>query len=66
MNLSQIIDAMEIRAARSEDWGAIWPFFRQIVAAGETHAYDREMSEAAGRRTWMCPPPPVGRLARTC
>ena len=46
-----------IREARAEDWDAIWPFFRQIVGAGETYAYDRDMSEAEGRRMWMVGPP---------
>jgi len=46
-----------IREARPEDWEAIWPFFRRIVAAGETYAYDRDMSEAEGRRMWMIGPP---------
>ncbi|HKO26814.1 MAG TPA: GNAT family N-acetyltransferase [Solirubrobacteraceae bacterium] len=46
-----------IREARPEDWEAIWPFFRRIVTAGETYAYDREMSEAEGRRMWMIGPP---------
>jgi GNAT superfamily N-acetyltransferase len=46
-----------IRDARPEDWDAIWPFFSQIVAAGETYAYDREMDEAEGRRIWMVGPP---------
>ena len=50
-----------IRDARPEDWDAIWPFFRQIVAAGETYAYDRDMDEAEGRRMWMVGPP--GRTA---
>jgi L-amino acid N-acyltransferase YncA len=48
---------VKIRAARPEDWDAIWPFFRRIVAAGETYAYDRNMSEPEGRRIWMVPPP---------
>jgi L-amino acid N-acyltransferase YncA len=48
---------LTIREARPEDWEAIWPFFRRIVAAGETYAYDREMSEAEGRRMWMIGPP---------
>src|SRR6185437_15639062 len=39
---------LTIREARPEDWEAIWPFFCRIVAAGETYAYDREMSEAEG------------------
>lgn len=48
---------MEIRPAHEEDWPAIWPFFHQIVAAGETYAYDRDMSEAQARGTWMVAPP---------
>jgi L-amino acid N-acyltransferase YncA len=48
---------MEIRDARPEDWDAIWPFFEQIVRAGDTYAYDRDMSTDQGRRTWMVAPP---------
>lgn len=48
---------MLIRDATPEDWDAIWPFFHQIVAAGETYAYDRDMDEAEGRRMWMIGPP---------
>jgi GNAT superfamily N-acetyltransferase len=48
---------LTIREARPEDWEAIWPFFHRIVAAGETYAYDRGMSEAEGRRMWMVGPP---------
>ena len=44
---------MTIRDARPEDWEAIWPFFRRIVAAGETYAYERDMSEPESRRMWM-------------
>jgi GNAT superfamily N-acetyltransferase len=46
-----------IRDARPEDWDAIWPFFREIVAAGETYAYDREMDYSEARRVWMVPAP---------
>jgi L-amino acid N-acyltransferase YncA len=46
-----------IRDATLEDWDAIWPFFHQIVAAGETYAYERDMDEAEGRRMWMIGPP---------
>jgi GNAT superfamily N-acetyltransferase len=46
-----------VREARPEDWEAIWPFFHQIVAAGETYAYDRDMDRAEGRRMWMVGPP---------
>jgi L-amino acid N-acyltransferase YncA len=46
-----------IREARPEDWGAIWPFFRQIVTARETYAYDPDISEPEARRMWMVTPP---------
>jgi GNAT superfamily N-acetyltransferase len=46
-----------IRTAVDEDWVAIWPFFRQIMAAADTYCYDPAMSEAAGRATWMQTPP---------
>jgi GNAT superfamily N-acetyltransferase len=46
-----------IREAHTDDWTAIWPFFHQIVAAGETYGYDRDMSEAEAERMWMVGPP---------
>jgi L-amino acid N-acyltransferase YncA len=46
-----------IRDARPEDWDAIWPFFHEIVAAGETYAYDPETDYEAGRDLWMIDPP---------
>lgn len=48
---------MEIRTATLADWPAIWPFFRRIVAAGETYTYDRDMSEERGRALWFTEPP---------
>lgn len=48
---------MTIRDARPEDWETIWPFFRRIVAAGETYAYDRDMIKAEAERIWMVSPP---------
>jgi len=49
--------SVTIRDATPEDWDAIWPFFREIVTARETYAYDPNMDEAEGRRTWMTAPP---------
>jgi L-amino acid N-acyltransferase YncA len=46
-----------IRDARAGDWRSIWPFFHQIVAAGETYAYDPEMTETEAERLWMVGPP---------
>ena len=48
---------MVIRDAGPEDWDAIWPFFREIVAAGETYAYDRDMDHSEARRVWMVTAP---------
>src|SRR4051794_34496817 len=49
--------AMEIREAQPADWDAIWPFFAEIVRAGETYAYDPAMSEQEARALWMVGPP---------
>jgi GNAT superfamily N-acetyltransferase len=46
-----------IRDATPQDWPAIWPFLREIVAAGETYAYDRDMTEEQARAIWLLPPP---------
>ncbi|MGH3438325.1 MAG: GNAT family N-acetyltransferase [Sciscionella sp.] len=44
---------MLIRQATTDDWAAIWPFLRRIVAAGETFCWDRDPSEADARAQWM-------------
>jgi L-amino acid N-acyltransferase YncA len=48
---------VEIRDATADDWPAIWPFFHEIVAAGETYVYDREMTETQARELWLPAPP---------
>ncbi|WP_395370743.1 GNAT family N-acetyltransferase [Streptomyces tubercidicus] len=48
---------MLIREATAADWPAIWPFFRAIVAAGETYTYPRDLDEAAAREMWLLTPP---------
>lgn len=48
---------MEIRDATPADWPAIWPFFEEIVRAGETYAYDTDLDSAAGRDLWLDRPP---------
>jgi L-amino acid N-acyltransferase YncA len=48
---------MEIREAAAADWESIWPFFREIVVAGETYAYDPEIAEDDARKLWMVGPP---------
>ncbi len=46
-----------IREATADDWPAIWPFLHEIVAAGETYPYDRDLTEEQSREIWMIPPP---------
>ncbi|MCU1446340.1 GNAT family N-acetyltransferase [Cryobacterium sp.] len=47
---------MEIREAREGDWAQIWPFLRDVVAAGETYCWPRDTSEADARTWWMGKP----------
>ena len=44
---------MLIRAATPQDWPRVWPFFAQIVTAGETYAYPDPITEDQGRALWM-------------
>jgi len=46
-----------IREAEEADWLSIWPFFRQIVEAGETYVYPRETTSEEGAALWMEQPP---------
>jgi GNAT superfamily N-acetyltransferase len=39
------------------DWDAVYPFFRAIVAAGETYAYPEDLSSADARAYWVAAPP---------
>jgi len=48
---------MHIREAVPQDWPRIWPFFAQIVTAGQTYAYPDPIDEETGRALWMTSPP---------
>ncbi|MEH0845604.1 GNAT family N-acetyltransferase [Micromonospora sp. CPCC 205711] len=48
---------MEIRAATDADWPGIWPFLRDIVAAGETYTWPRDVDEERARQQWLVAPP---------
>lgn len=48
---------MLIRQVTDEDWPAIWPFFREIVTAGETFTYPVDMGEEQARAWWVLPAP---------
>ncbi|MEU7825900.1 GNAT family N-acetyltransferase [Catellatospora sp. NPDC049133] len=44
---------MIIREASGQDWPAIYPFFTEIVAAGETYAFPEGMEAEQARPWWM-------------
>lgn len=44
---------VDIRVATEADWPQIYPFFAQIVAAGETYAYPEGLSSDDARALWM-------------
>lgn len=44
---------MIIRTATEDDWPAIWPFWREIVEAGETYAYPLGASSETARGWWF-------------
>jgi L-amino acid N-acyltransferase YncA len=46
-----------IRDAEDDDWPAIYPFFREIVAAGQSYAYPDGLSSEQARGLWMESPP---------
>jgi len=48
---------LEVRAAVAEDWRAIWPFLREIVRAGETYTWPRDVTEAEAHDAWFRPEP---------
>ena len=47
---------MIVREATADDWPAIWSFMREIVAAGDTFAYDPDMDESHARGMWLSEP----------
>lgn len=46
-----------IRGAQDDDWPAIYPFFRRIVAEGRTYAFPDGLSLEQARGWWMESPP---------
>jgi L-amino acid N-acyltransferase YncA len=49
--------AVDIRPAAAEDWPRIWPFFDEIVRAGETYAFPLDLTEQTAAPWWMEQPP---------
>ncbi|HWI33941.1 MAG TPA: GNAT family N-acetyltransferase [Lapillicoccus sp.] len=47
---------MDIRVATHDDWSQIWPFFRDIVADGETYAYAADLTPERAEALWNLGP----------
>jgi GNAT superfamily N-acetyltransferase len=46
-----------IRPMTQEDWPRVWPFFDEIVRAGETYAYPLDLTSEQARVLWTMAPP---------
>ena len=55
---------MLIREYLDADWPSVWPIFREVVAAGDTYAYDPAWSSEQARDVWVEAPP--GRTVVAC
>ena len=44
---------MSIREATQDDFARIWPIFHEIVAAGETYGYPRDIAQEQSRELWI-------------
>ncbi|HRD59925.1 GNAT family N-acetyltransferase [uncultured Nocardioides sp.] len=40
-----------------QDWPEVWPFFDEIVQAGETYAYPLDLTSEQARQLWTMSPP---------
>ncbi len=47
----------EVRGYTDADWPSVWPIFQEVVAAGETYAYDPEWTSEEAREVWVETPP---------
>ena len=41
-----------IRSMTKDDWQQVWPFFDEIVQAGETYAYPADLTSEEARELW--------------
>jgi L-amino acid N-acyltransferase YncA len=55
---------MQIREYTDTDWPSVWPIFREVVAAGDTFAYDPGWSSEQAKTVWAEAPP--GRTVVAC
>ena len=48
---------MHIREYVDTDWPSVWPIFQEVVAAGDSFAYDPGWSSTQAREVWIEAPP---------
>ena len=48
---------MRIREYIDTDWPSVWPIFQEVVAAGDTIAYDPNWTSKQAREVWVVDPP---------
>jgi GNAT superfamily N-acetyltransferase len=48
---------MSIRTMTEDDWRQVWPFFDEIVQAGETYVYPLDLTSEQARALWTMRPP---------
>src|SRR3954453_16349813 len=48
---------MTIPPMTRDDWPQVWPFFEEIVRAGETYAYPLDLTSEQARALWTMAPP---------
>lgn len=51
------VTELSIRPIAEADWDAVWPFFAETVAAGETYAYPEDLTSDQARALWCETPP---------
>jgi len=52
-----------IRGIQETDWPAVWPFFDEVVADGQTYAFPPGLTSEAARRLWVEPAPAAAWVA---
>lgn len=55
LSQSLLTGEVTLRPAHNADWAEIWPFWREIVSAGETHPYPVDSTEAVAKKIWLEP-----------
>jgi len=44
---------MNIREVSNKDWDKIWPIFHEVVASGETYAYEVDTNKEKAKKLWL-------------